>query len=135
MDIGDDEFAGANQRAGVRLATTPRAVAVHYDGENDQIVVRLSNDVELAFRPHSAQGLDGARSEKLSSIEISPSGLGLHFPDLDVDLYLPSLIENLLGSRRWMAAAMGRAGGSVSSDAKTAAARSNGRRGGRPVKG
>jgi hypothetical protein len=60
--------------------------------------------------------------------------LGLHFPTLDADLYLPSLLEGFLGSRRWMAAQLGKAGGSVTSSAKTAAARANGKRGGRPRK-
>jgi hypothetical protein len=39
----------------------------------------------------------------LSKIEISPSGLGLHFPAIDADLYLPALLDGFLGSRRWMA--------------------------------
>jgi hypothetical protein len=68
----------------------------------------------------------------LKHIEISPSGLGLHFPALDVDLYLPALLEGYLGSRQWMASAMGKAGGCVTSDAKARASRANGRLGGRP---
>jgi hypothetical protein len=44
-------------------------------------------------------------------VEFSPSGLGLHFPKLDADLYLPALLEGFLGSRRCMASAMGKAGG------------------------
>lgn len=55
---------------------------------------------------HDAQGLEEARSAQLADIEISPSGLGLHFPQLDADLYLPALLHGLLGSRQWMAQAM-----------------------------
>jgi hypothetical protein len=53
---------------------------------------------------------------------------------IDADLYLPALLEGFLGSRRWMAARMGKVGGAVSSEAKAAPARANGRLGGRPKK-
>ena len=58
-------------------------------------------------------------------IEISPSGLGLHFPKLDADLYVPVLSEGILGSRHWTAARLGKKGGSVRSAAKAEAARAN----------
>ena len=51
----------------------------------------------------------------MSEIEISPSGLGIHFPRLDADLYLPALLEGFLGSRLWMAAEMGKRGGKATS--------------------
>jgi len=45
---------------------------------------------------------------------------------------LPALLEGFLGSKRWIAAQIGKIGGSVSSKAKTEAARRNGKLGGRP---
>ena len=65
-------------------------------------------------------------------MDAEPSGLGLHFPALDADLYLPAILEGFLGSRRWMAEHLGKTGGQARSEAKTAAARANGRLGGRP---
>ncbi len=73
-----------------------------------------------------------ATPEQLTEIEISSSGYGLHFPKLDADLYLPSFLEGVFGSERWMASRMGRLGGSSRSAAKTMAARENGKKGGRP---
>jgi hypothetical protein len=70
----------------------------------------------------------------LADIEISPSGLGLHFPQLDADLYLPALLQGFLGSRQWMAQAMGKVGGTAITSRKSDAARANGRLGGRPRK-
>ena len=134
MAIRKDEFSVANKRAAARLARTPTAVAARYDRRIGRVVVNLSTGLEIAFRPHDVQGLEHAKPEHLASIEITPSGLGLHFPSLDADLYLPALLDGLLGSRRWMAAAMGRAGGRATTDAKSAAARTNGRLGGRPKK-
>ena len=61
-------------------------------------------------------------------------GFGLHFPKLDADIYLPALLEGILGSRNWVAAHLGALGGRAKSRAKAAASRRNGRLGGRPKK-
>jgi hypothetical protein len=47
------------------------------------------------------EGLERARPDMLEPIEITPSGLGLHFPKLDADLYLPTLLEGVFGTRRF----------------------------------
>lgn len=70
----------------------------------------------------------------MAEIEISPAGLGLHWPRLDADVYVPALMQGVFGTRRWMAALLGPAGGKASTKAKAAAARENGRKGGRPRK-
>ena len=129
-----DEIDAANERATARLGKTPTAVAARYDRRIGRVVVDLSSGLSIAFKAHDAQGLEDARPEHLAKIEISPSGLGLHFPALDADLYLPALLEGFLGSRRWMASQLGKAGGAVTSPAKAAAVRANGKLGGRPKK-
>ena len=96
--------------------------------------MQLNTGVELGFPPSLAEGLAQARPKDLVDIEVSPAGTGLHFPLLDVDLYVPALLEGILGSRKWMAQAMGKAGGAQTSEAKAQAARSNGKLGGRPRK-
>jgi len=102
-----DEIDVANERAASRLANTPTAIAARYDRRTGRLVIDLSSGLSISFKPHDAQGLEEAKPEQLHSIEISPSGLGLHFPALDADLYLPGLLEGFLGSRRWMAAQLG----------------------------
>ncbi len=82
----------------------PCAVAARYDRGRGRVVIRLSTGIEVMFAPHDAEGLAGAKAAQLEPIEISPSGLGLHFPKLDADLYLPALLAGRLGSARWMAA-------------------------------
>jgi hypothetical protein len=86
-------------------------VAARYDGERDRIVVELSTGAEVAFPPHDAQGLEAAKPEDLAEIAIDPPGFGLHFPRLDADLYLPALLQGLLGSKAWAASRMGQAAG------------------------
>jgi hypothetical protein len=60
-----------------------------------------------------------------------PNELGLHWPQLDADLYVPALIEGAFGSRRGIQH-IGELGGSARSAAKAKASRENGTRGGRP---
>jgi len=49
------------------------------------------------------------------------------------DLGVPALVRGVLGSRQWMAQ-MGKTGGKSQSEQKAAAARANGKKGGRPRK-
>lgn len=125
------------QEAEKRMAALRRngfALSARYDSEADRIVIELSTGVQVAFPPRLAEGLADAVPADLAVIEISPSGLGLHWPALDADLYLPALLEGILGSKDWMAAQLGAAGGRTESAMKTATARENGRKGGRPPK-
>lgn len=90
--------------------------------------------VDVAFAPEDAEGLESATAAELEPIEISQSGLGIHFPKLDADLYLPALLEGFLGSRQWMAARLGTTGGQSRSAAKRKAAKKNGKLGSQPKK-
>jgi hypothetical protein len=124
----------AQKRMRALLKETPHATSAYYDRRGARIVVGLSNGLQLGVPVKLAQGLAGAKSSDLSKIEISPTGLGLHWPRLDADLYLPALMEGVFGTRRWMAKVMGKAGGRSTSSAKQVAARANGKLGGRPRK-
>jgi Protein of unknown function (DUF2442) len=135
MDDSFDKarFDSAAKRGEERLRG-PQATGAHYDAARDRIVVELSTGIEISFPPKQAQGLESALPDDLSAIEITPSGLGLHFPKLDADIYVPALMEGVLGSAKWMAGQMGRIGGAARSASKAQAARENGKRGGRPRK-
>ncbi|HSI58703.1 MAG TPA: DUF2442 domain-containing protein [Ideonella sp.] len=134
MDISDDAFEAANRRGAAKRAAFPAAIAVRYDRRISRVVISLASGLQIAFAPRDAQGLEGAHPADLVDAEISPSGLGVHFPKLDVDLYIPALLEGFLGSKRWMASENGKLGGRSVSESKAAAARQNGKLGGRPRK-
>ncbi len=99
MTFTELEFKQAN----APQPKAPRAQEAHYDPAGDCVVIRLDSGVSLSFPPRLAQGLVDAKPAQLAQIDISPSGQGLHFPALDVDLHLPALIHGVLGSASWMA--------------------------------
>lgn len=129
-----DEFDQANARGAELRGVGATALSARYDRRISRVVISLSTGLDIAFSPHDAQGLEVAKPADLMEIEISPSGLGLYFPKLDADLYLPALLEGFLGSKAWMAARLGERGGRAATPAKTAASRANGKLGGRPRK-
>ena len=129
-----DDFELANQRAKALEGSVPRVVAAHYDRKAGRIVIQLSSKLIVSFSPGDVEGLEDAKPSQLGQIEISPSGFGIHFPAVDADLYVPGLLEGILGSKRWMASRLGQIGGQSRSRAKRAASRANGRLGGRPRK-
>ena len=134
MAITDEDIARAEAAMRAKMESGPRAMTARYDRRRARLVVGLDNGLELAFPPRLAEGLDKAGPDELASIEISPTGLGLHWPKLDADLYLPALLSGVFGSPAWMAGQMGRKGGRARTEAKASAARANGQRGGRPRK-
>lgn len=134
VTIYSNDHRPAHVRAAEQQNRGPIAVSASYNARIDRVVIVLNSGLELAFAPAHAQGLENATPEDLADAEISPSGLGVHFPRLDADIYLPALLEGFLGSRRWMAAEMGKRGGAASTEAKKRAARANGKLGGRPRK-
>jgi hypothetical protein len=107
------------------------AVSARYDRRRGRVVVALHTGIELTF---PAALVEGLADDKLADIEVSPAGLGLHWPQLNADLYVPALIQGVFGSEKWMAKHLGAQGGRARTPAKVAAARANGRKGGRPRK-
>ena len=131
MAITREQFKAANKRGAAAIARGPVARAARYDARRGLIVISLEGGCEFAFPVAQAEGLADAARSKLSKIAISPNGLGLHWPLLDADLYVPGLIEGTFGSRRWMQQ-IGKQGGLSRSATKAKASRENGKRGGRP---
>lgn len=133
MAISERAFREAQERMN-EGREGPVAVAARLERGRRMIAVELDNGVEVRFPADRAEGLAGGSAAALQEIEITPSGLGLHWPRLDADLYLPALLAGIFGSRRWIAAQLGASGGRSRSAKKVSAARVNGQRGGRPRK-
>lgn len=97
----------------------------------DLFVLRLTDGSRRVFPREDLQGLQSGTREQLARVEIVGGGTGLHWSDLDADLYVPALLRGIYGNKLWMAK-IGRRGGLARSPAKKAAARANGKLGGRP---
>lgn len=120
-------------RGKLEQTAQPRATAARYDARKKVVVIELANGASFAFPPSLAQGLEGASAAELAKIEITPLGIGLHWPQLDADLTVDGLLAGVFGSRSWMRAHAAHAG-SARTPAKASAARVNGAKGGRPRK-
>jgi len=97
MTITREQFKAANARGAAAIARGPIARAARYDSRRRLIVITLEGGCEFAFPTALAQGLADAPRSKLAKINISPNGLGLRWPLLDADLYVPGLIEGTFG--------------------------------------
>lgn len=129
-DLTDTDITAALERGRIARQTEPRARSARYDATSGRVMVDLTNGCTFAFPPALAQGLEQADAAALSSVEILGAGYGLHWEALDVDLSVPGLLAGLFGTQRHMA----RRAGQATSQAKAAAARANGAKGGRPRK-
>lgn len=115
-------------------ASEPRAAAARFDRATRRVVVDLVNGCSYVFPVELVQELQGGADEALADIVVDGRGFNLHWPSLDVDLYVPALVAGIFGTRAWMVAQMARLAGMARSPAKAAAARANGAKGGRPRK-
>lgn len=121
MEISDTEFIEANRRGAAKRAAFPAAVGARYDRRLARIVISFASGLQLAFPPRAVEGLQTALPDDFAEAEVSPSGLGVHFPRLDADIYLPALLESFFGAGQPAGSYIGKA------DAKTIAASENGK--------
>jgi hypothetical protein len=129
----DAEIDAAIRNAKLYDQYRPKAVAASYRAKDDAVVIKFISGVVLTIPRKLLQGLESATRSQLSEVEIVEAQSGLHWESLDVNLYIPSLIDGVFGNRAWMST-LGKAGGTSRSKAKQTAARRNGRKGGRPRK-
>ena len=126
-----DNYAKVS-RAGRRAARTePRAAKVKYLARDAALQIELTNGVMLRVPVKLIPSLRRVQARDIRTVEVLGRGSGLHWEKLDLDLSVPALVSSVFEGPTWMAE-LGRMGGRQSSSAKVAAARKNGRKGGRP---
>jgi hypothetical protein len=132
-NIADAEIAAARRRGeetptitGARFIRSRRVLEVTFEhGVKISVPVSLIQDFTMLEREPTLA--------ELAEVEISGAGASLYWPRLDVGLWGPGLLQGIFGTKAWMRA-LARGMGSARSVAKTAAARENGKKGGRPRK-
>ena len=110
-----------------------RASKAVYEPSGDRVALFLSDGVIVSIPRMYLQGLQHGTRTQLSNIQVLGGGTGLHWPELQADHYVPELLNQVFGTKRWMSE-LGRVGGASRSKAKVQAARANGLKGGRPRK-
>jgi hypothetical protein len=131
-DVTKAELTKARRR-GDELAKGGIATSVEYDESRNRVVIMLSTGIEIAFDPRRAQGLAHASAADLKAVEIQGAGFGVYWPRLDADIYIPALMQGIMGTKKWVAGQLGAAAGGVRSTSKAAGARESGKQGGRRV--
>jgi len=126
-------YAQARALGKARAEQPSAVVEASYDESRDRIDLTFRSGGSIAIPRAMIPGLEKASTASLEAIDVSPAGDALSWRALDVDVYVPGLIERAFGSRLF-AVATGRRGGRRRSKAKAAAARANGAKGGRPRK-
>jgi hypothetical protein len=130
----DAQLEAAEARGREMLESEPRASSARYDGTDRRIIIEMVNGCSYAFPTLLVQDLQGASDDDLARVVVDGRGFNLHWPALDVDLYVPGLLAGVFGTRDWTTRELARVAGRVTSPSKAAAARSNGAKGGRPRK-
>jgi hypothetical protein len=128
----DAEIDAALERAKAH-DKDPVAKTVEHVPSFNLLIVKLSNGRRLVIPTEDIQGLGTATHKQICNYELIGRGTGISFAKLEVNLYVPALIEGVYGNRRWMAQ-LGQKGGKATTEAKRKAAQANGAKGGRPKK-
>lgn len=125
------QIPAARARAARALKHGPRAVRVAFPSGKHAIELHLANEVVLRIPLSLLPALRNATPRALAEVELDRDGMTLHWNDLDADYGVGQLVTLALGQGTVLRASAAVAG-STRSAAKAAAARENGKKGGRP---
>lgn len=128
-----DRFQQARAHGEARAQDASALVDARYDRTSDSVLLTFRGGGSMTIPRRVIPDLGRQPASALEAITLSPAGDAVRWPALDVDVYVPGLVERAFGNRLFAAAA-GRRGGRRRTKAKIAAARRNGVKGGRPRK-
>jgi hypothetical protein len=102
VSITDEDIDAALEQARLQPERTHALSAEYVGGKADVVVIHLSTGGRLTIPREELQGLENATEAQLSEIQIWGPGASLSWPQLDVDHYVPHLLEHRYGSDAWM---------------------------------
>lgn len=127
----DEEIEQLRRESEERRGHEPHAESVRYRAKNGMLEVTLRGGSVVRARARELRGLGDATNEQLKNVRVF-DGRALFWDDLDVQFSLIAFITDALGIPTIYDHA--RRAGSTKTAAKSAAARTNGAKGGRPRK-
>ena len=95
----DEDIDAALEQARL-LPPRPNAVSADYNRLLDLIILKIDNGQRLVIPREQLQGLENATEAQLADIQIL-AGQDIAWPQLDVDHYLPYLLEGQYASEKW----------------------------------
>lgn len=102
-------YARARARGEALEQEPSGVVSARYDENRDGIELTFRGGALMAIPRRMIPGLESAAKPTLNAIHVSPAGDALSWPALDVDVYVPGLVERAFGHRLF-AEATGRLG-------------------------
>jgi len=117
----------------VSATREPRATGAWYDRTAHRVVMELGGGYQVGIPVRQLKEIASATPTELAQVELLGRGHILHWEDLDADYSVPALVLQMVGPTL-LAQEAARAAGKVKTNRKAAAARKNGKRGGRPRK-
>ena len=95
-EIVDDTQIAAARVTGEASMQAPRAVAARYLPARDRIEIDLASGWSVQVPRSFSARLAMASLQDCERIEIVDSGLGLRWPAIDEDWFVPGVIETLI---------------------------------------
>lgn len=128
-----DQIRSARARDARDRREGRRATSVRYDRRTGRVMLELTSGFIFGFPAPSIPALAKATPRELASVTLSPGGSALRWKTLDADVSVAGLLLSSIG-RAAALSELSRVAGRSRSPAKSAAARLNGAKGGRPRK-
>jgi len=119
----EQEFDAITRQTSLCMESQLLAIEARYDRRSALVMISLNNGAVVGFPLSVLRGLEQATPEDLYKIDIQGGGYGLYVASLDVDISVPQLLADQLGSTIMQRAVV-----------RANASKENGRLGGRPRK-
>lgn len=126
------EFQAATKRGAAKAKLPSALLKADLDERSRSLMLRFRSGVAVVVPTKAIREIAKEPLSKIRDVKASPLGDGLLFEEVGELIYVPGLLRDLFGDA--FTAALGKIGGKAKSPAKTAAARANGAKGGRPKK-
>ena len=103
------------------------AVSLRYDRKQDAFILALRAGSKITIPRIAIEVLRDVKSSELDNVVLDDEGGAICYEPFDIHISVPGLVRDMTGAADWLAR-----GGSSKTAAKLNAARTNGRKGGRP---